>query len=88
MPYGRLLALDERPSQGAARPATVPEMIVIDLGRGSVSAAFLTDCETLGVSVQPAPPRSPTAKGSTEHTFGSINALFAQHVAGRTGPTP
>jgi hypothetical protein len=34
---------------------------------------------------QPAPPRSPAAKGAVERTFGSINTLFAQHVAGYTG---
>ncbi|MBI0301227.1 transposase, partial [Streptomyces sp. PRKS01-29] len=33
-----------------------------------------------------APPRSPTAKGAVERTFGSINTLFAQHAAGYTGP--
>lgn len=38
------------------------------------------------MSVQPAPPRSPAAKGAVERTFGSINSLFAQHVAGYTGP--
>jgi hypothetical protein len=63
----------------------VPETIVIGRGKVFVSTAFLAACETLGVSVQPAPPRSPAAKGSVERTFGSINTLFAQHVAGYTG---
>ncbi|MFF5826067.1 transposase [[Kitasatospora] papulosa] len=85
VPYDRLLALDARLEQAAARPVVVPETIVIDRGRVFVSAAFLAACETLGVSVQPAPPRSPTAKGAVERTFGSINSLFAQHVAGYTG---
>jgi transposase InsO family protein len=86
VPYDRLLALDARLQQAAARPVVVPETIVIDRGAIFVSTAFLAACETLGVSVQPAPPRSPTAKGSVERTFGSINTLFAQHVAGYTGP--
>ena len=85
VPYNRLLALDARLEQAAARPVVVPETIVIDRGRVFVSAAFLAACETLGVSVQPAPPRSPAAKGAVERTFGSINSLFAQHVAGYTG---
>ncbi|WP_308013662.1 hypothetical protein [Streptomyces beigongshangae] len=68
-----------------AERSLVPETIVIDRGRVFVSAAFLAACESLGVSVQPAPPRSPTAKGAVERTFGSINSLFAQHVAGYTG---
>ncbi|MFJ7898743.1 transposase [Streptomyces anthocyanicus] len=86
VPYDRLLALDARLEQAAARPVVVPETIVIDRGRVFLSAAFLAACESLGVSVQPAPPRSPTAKGAVERTFGSINSLFAQHVAGYTGP--
>ncbi|MEU5099758.1 transposase [Streptomyces sp. NPDC020996] len=86
VPYDRLLALDARLEQAAARPVVVPETIVIDRGRVFLSAAFLAACESLGVSVQPAPPRSPTAKGAVERTFGSINILFAQHVAGYTGP--
>ncbi|MFI1702581.1 transposase [Streptomyces bobili] len=85
VPYDRLLALDARLEQAAARPVVVPETIVIDRGAIFVSTAFLSACETLGVSVQPAPPRSPAAKGAVERTFGSINTLFAQHVAGYTG---
>ncbi|WP_329374429.1 transposase [Streptomyces sp. NBC_01483] len=86
VPYDRLLALDARLQSAAARPVVVPETIVIDRGKVFVSTAFLAACETLGVSVQPTPPRSPAAKGSVERTFGSINTLFAQHVAGYTGP--
>ncbi|KUL48980.1 transposase [Streptomyces sp. NRRL S-1521] len=85
VPYDRLLCLDARLEQAAARPVVVPETVVVDRGRVFVSAAFLAACETLGVSVQPAPPRSPAAKGAVERTFGSINSLFAQHVAGYTG---
>ncbi|MGY4745429.1 hypothetical protein [Streptomyces sp. ATMOS53] len=85
VPYDRLLDLDARLQSAAARPVVVPETIVIDRGAIFVSTAFLAACETLGVSVQPAPPRSPAAKGSVERTFGSINTLFAQHVAGYTG---
>jgi hypothetical protein len=39
----------------------------------------------LGVSVQPAHPRTPTDMGVIERTFESINTLFCQHVAGYTG---
>ncbi|WP_155057589.1 DDE-type integrase/transposase/recombinase [Streptomyces blattellae] len=85
VPYDRLLALDARLESAAARPVVVPETIVIDRGAIFVSAAFLAACETLGVSVQPAPPRSPAAKGAVERTFGSINTLVAQHIAGYTG---
>ncbi|MCW8384535.1 Mu transposase C-terminal domain-containing protein [Streptomyces justiciae] len=85
VPYERLLSLDHRFAGAAARPVVVPETIVVDRGKVFVSEGFLAASETLGVSVQPAPPRQPTAKGSVERTFGAINTLFAQHVAGYTG---
>ncbi|MDY0816245.1 Mu transposase C-terminal domain-containing protein [Kitasatospora purpeofusca] len=36
------------------------------------------------MSVQSAPPRQPAAKGPVERTFGSINTLLCQYVAGYT----
>jgi hypothetical protein len=49
----------------------VPETIVVDRGKVFVSGAFTAACETLGISVQPAPPFAPTAKGIVEHTNAS-----------------
>lgn len=63
----------------------VPETIVVDRGKVFLSQGFSAACETLGISVQSAPPRRPSAKGSVERTFGAINTLVAQHVAGYTG---
>ena len=40
LPYDRLLAIDERLAQAAARPVIVPDTIVIDYGSVFVSAAF------------------------------------------------
>lgn len=85
VPYTRMLSLDERLEGAAARPVIVPETIVVDRGKIYVSESFVATCETLGVSVQPAPPRRPQAKGVVERAFGSINDLFCQHVAGHTG---
>ncbi|MEV4049625.1 Mu transposase C-terminal domain-containing protein [Amycolatopsis sp. NPDC049688] len=65
----------------------MPETVVIDRGRTFLSETFLRACERLGISVQPAHPRTPTDKGVVERTFGSINTLFCQHVAGYTGPS-
>ncbi|MFJ9847591.1 transposase [Kitasatospora sp. NPDC101155] len=84
VPYERLLALDARLDGAAARPVIVPESVVVDRGKVFVSEAFLAACETLGVSVQSAPPRQPAAKGPVERTFGSINTLLCQYVAGYT----
>ncbi|MFI0264752.1 Mu transposase C-terminal domain-containing protein [Streptomyces sp. NPDC017056] len=87
-PYERMLSLDERLEGAAARPVVVPETIVVDRGKIYLSQGFVAACETLGVSVQPAPPRRPQAKAVVERTFGSINDLFCQHAAGHTGSNP
>jgi hypothetical protein len=83
-----MLSLDERLEGAAARPVIVPETIVVDRGKIYLSQGFVAACETLGVSVQPAPPRRPQAKAVVERTFGAINDLFCQHVAGHTGSNP
>ncbi|MEU6236222.1 hypothetical protein [Kitasatospora sp. NPDC047058] len=88
VPYDLLVDADTRLRDMAARPVAVPETVVVDRGRVFVSEAFLAAAETLGISVQPAPPRQPAAKGPVERTFGSINSLFCQHVAGHTGSDP
>ncbi|GAA2997290.1 hypothetical protein GCM10020229_07180 [Kitasatospora albolonga] len=84
-PHGRR----RRPAAGRGGAAGGgAETVVIDRGRVFVSEAFLAAAQTLGISVQPAPPRQPAAKGPVERTFGSVNTLFCQHVAGHTGASP
>ncbi|MGW2668147.1 transposase [Streptomyces sp. NPDC001272] len=85
IPYERLLDIDARLEHAAARPVIVPETVIVDRGNIYLSAAFRAACETLGVSLQPTPPRQPAAKGPVERTFASINTLFCQYVAGYTG---
>ncbi|WP_327350303.1 transposase [Streptomyces sp. NBC_01304] len=85
LPHQRLRERDERLEGAAARPVVVPETIVVDRGKVFISRAFTAACETLGISVQPAPPHAPTAKGIVERTFGTINDLFCQHLPGYTG---
>jgi hypothetical protein len=63
----------------------MPDSITIDRGKVFVSDTFLAACRTLGISVQPARPATPTDKGVVERTFSSINTLFCQHVAGYVG---
>jgi putative transposase len=88
LPYERLLGIDARMELAAARPVVVPDTIVIDGGKVFVSDTFTRACERLGISVQLARPRTPTDKPIVEATFGSINTLFCQHVAGYVGPNP
>lgn len=85
IPYERLVGIDTRIERAAARPVIWPSTVVVDQGAVFVSKAFLAACEHLGISVQPCPPASGHAKGHVERVFGSINTLFAQHVAGYTG---
>jgi len=54
LPYERLLDIDARLEQAAARPVIVPDTIVIDHGSVFISAGFRSACRHLGISVQPA----------------------------------
>jgi hypothetical protein len=85
LPFERMLTTDTRLEQAAARPVICPETIVIDHGKVFVSSTFTAACSTLGISVQPSRIRTPTDKAIVERTFGSINSLFCQYVAGYTG---
>jgi putative transposase len=85
LPYERLLDIDARLRETAARPVIVPDQVVIDHGRVFVSETFTRACERLGISIQPARKGTPTDKGVVETTFSSIKTLFAQHVAGFKG---
>ncbi|PAN02077.1 transposase [Streptomyces sp. Alain-F2R5] len=84
VPYERLLSVDARLEGAAARPVITPQTIVVDQGNVFISSSFIAACESLGISVQPAPPGNGPAKGHVERTFSSINTLFVQHVAGYT----
>jgi len=85
IPYKRLATIDERIELAAAKPVIIPDTVVIDHGKVFLSEVFLRAADTLGISVQPAHQRTGTDKATIERTFGSINTLFCQHVAGYTG---
>jgi len=85
MPHQRLLDVDARMREAAARPVIVPDQVVIDHGRVFVSDTFTRACERLGISIQPARKGTPTDKSVVEATFSAIKTLFAQHVAGFKG---
>lgn len=85
IPHARLMSIDARLEHAAAKPVIMPDTIVIDHGKVFVSDTFISACRTLGVSVQPARPATPTDKAVVERTFSSINTLFCQHVAGYVG---
>jgi putative transposase len=85
LPHQSLTAIDERLEHAAARPVIVPETIVCDHGKAYLSATFRTACRSLGISLAPAHPHTPTDKPIIERTLGSVSTLFAQYVAGYAG---
>lgn len=85
IPHERLLTIDERFANAAAKPVIIPETINCDRGRVYLSETFLRACTSLGISVQPARPYTGSDKSLVERTFASINTLFCQHVAGYAG---
>lgn len=85
LPHRQLADIDTRMQEAAAKPVIVPETIACDRGRVYLSETFLRACQTLGISVQPAHPHTPTDKGIIEATFAAINTLFCQYVAGYVG---
>jgi putative transposase len=56
-----------------------------DHGKAYLSATFRAACRSLGISLAPAHPHTPTDKPVIERTLGSVATLFAQHVAGYVG---
>ena len=85
LPYQSLTSIDARLEQAAARPVIVPETIVCDHGKAYLSATFRAACRSLGISLAPAHPDTPTDKPVIERTLGSVSTLFAQYVAGYVG---
>jgi hypothetical protein len=85
LPHRQLADIDARMQDAAAKPVMVPETIVFDRGRVYLSEPFAQGCQTLGISVQPAHPHTPTDKGVIEAAFAAINTSFCQYVAGYTG---
>ena len=80
IPHQRLLSIDERFANAAAKPVIVPDTINCDRGRVYLSETSLRACGSLGISVQPARPYTGSDKSIVERTFASINTLFCQHV--------
>ena len=62
LPHQGLAAIDERLEHAAARPVIVPETIVCDHGKAYLSATFRAACRSLGISLAPAHPHTPTDK--------------------------
>ncbi|MFF7098363.1 hypothetical protein ACFY9A_39245 [Streptomyces rubradiris] len=87
-PVRRLMSLPDRIEATASRPAAVPETLVLDRGPAGITSAHLTVCESLGISLEPAPPRAAGAASGVLRTLQVLAGLFTRHaVAARPAVT-
>ena len=85
LPHLRLAGIDQRLADAAARPVIVPGTIVCDHGMVYMSQTFRNACRAMGISFQPTHKGSPFEKGNVEASFGAVDTLFSQYVAGYVG---
>ncbi|GAA1879766.1 DDE-type integrase/transposase/recombinase [Paeniglutamicibacter psychrophenolicus] len=85
LPYRSMRSIDERLEGAADKPVITPETIVCDHGKAYLSNTFKTACRSLGISIQPAHPDTPTDKPVIERTLQSVGTLFCQYVTGYLG---
>ena len=81
----RLVTLDERLACAAALPVMYPELFLVDNGKIYVSDAMRSACQRLGASIPRARAYQATDKAHVERLFGTIQTMFAEHVAGYKG---
>ncbi|MFJ8475717.1 transposase [Kitasatospora sp. NPDC094011] len=85
VPYERMLTLDERLAQAAARPVIYPETLLFDHGKPYQSDVVRRACRSWKIDIQDARKLKPTDKPHIERLFGTIREQFSMHVAGYKG---
>ncbi|MFF6787013.1 transposase [Streptomyces sp. NPDC012510] len=78
-PARRLVSLPARIEATAARPTAVPETLIVE-STAAVTSAVLAVCESLGISLEPAPLRTAGAKRGAMRTLDVLAGLFARHA--------
>ncbi|WP_314414864.1 Mu transposase C-terminal domain-containing protein [Streptomyces sp. DSM 40484] len=78
-PARRLVSLPARIEATAARPAAVPETLIVE-SAAAVTSAVLAVCESLGISLEPAPLRTAGAKRGAVRTLAVLAGLFSRHA--------
>ncbi|MFI9650514.1 Mu transposase C-terminal domain-containing protein [Streptomyces sp. NPDC052040] len=79
-PERRLMSLPDRIESTASRPVAVPETLVLDWGPTGITSAHLSVCESLGISLEPAPPRTAGAASGALRTLQVLAGLFTRHA--------
>lgn len=85
VPYERLLTLDERLAEAAARPVIYPEALLYDHGKPYKSDVVRRACLKWKIDLQDARKLKPTDKPHVERLFKTIREQFSEHVAGYKG---
>ncbi|MEV0259250.1 Mu transposase C-terminal domain-containing protein [Streptomyces sp. NPDC050732] len=85
VPYERLLSVDDRLAEAAARPVIYPETLLYDHGKPYKSEVVQRACTRWKIDLQDARKLQPTDKPHVERLFKTIREQFAEHVAGYKG---
>nr|WSW64724.1 Mu transposase C-terminal domain-containing protein [Streptomyces sp. NBC_00995]WSW71229.1 Mu transposase C-terminal domain-containing protein [Streptomyces sp. NBC_00995] len=85
-PVRRLMSLPERIEATAARPAAVPETLVLGHTTAGVTSVHLAVCESLGISLEPAGPRTAGARRGALRTLQVLADLFTRHATAARPP--
>jgi transposase InsO family protein len=81
-----LVFTENQPEPLAGVPLCAPETIVIDHGKAFLSAHVISVCTRLGISIQPARPRTPTDKPTVERFFKTLREGLIQYLPAYKGP--
>jgi hypothetical protein len=72
-------------SRPARAPFGQPQTVVCDRGKIYLSKTFFGACEQFGISVQPAPPKTPNYKGVVEQAFDTLKEHVIERLPGHVG---
>ncbi|WP_306339726.1 Mu transposase C-terminal domain-containing protein [Streptomyces sp. AS13] len=85
-PARRLMSLPTRIEATEERPAAVPETLVLDHGAAGVTSAVLAVCESLGISLESAPPPPAGARRGALPALQVLAGLFSRHAVAARPP--
>ncbi|WP_436735618.1 Mu transposase C-terminal domain-containing protein [Streptomyces sp. BBFR102] len=85
-PVRRLMSVSARVEATAARPAAVPETLVLGHGTAGITSVHLAVCESLGISLEPAGPRTAGAGRGALRTLQVLADLFTRHATAAARP--
>lgn len=85
LPYDRLLTVDERLAEAAARPVIYPETLLYDHGKPYKSDVVQRASARWKIDLQDACKLKPTDKPHVERLFKTVREQFTEHVAGYKG---